>query len=348
MNTSECTITEGNEFIQSPSTAISWTNTIFQVVINMFNMIFGFSTNGIVIVMFVSNRKLRTAANAFVVNLALGNILQLSLTPAVNYDLLHKHNIDSNKNNDCYVNNIWGMYGQVACIFIGSSICISCISSILFIAVISIVRYISIVHPALKNSMLKRTKVIIAAIVVWVYTGLVLIPLWVGVGQIHYHNRSRMCIMNWFYNLPYTVILFVFVFGIPMSLIAYSYARIFLIYRSSRKRIEAHTTHTIKARRQEMKLAGHLLLTFCVFAVCWLPYLIFALFVDPEGTLTPQWVYDLSRILICVNAAVSPLLYWFLNAAHRKELTSLCSGCSRKQTATKETTATNVAESVLS
>ena len=297
------------------------TSDIAQVVVNLILMVAAVIANGIVIVMFVKCRNLRIPANILIINLAWSNILLVLISPVVCADII-----------------LGGQfYDLVPCDVIGSLVSMSCITSTFLITAIALVRYVSIVHPSLKQAFLTWKILTAVACFIWVYTLLLLTPIYLGVSRMYYHTVSRICIIDWHYNITYTASITLLTFAIPFMLIGYCYLRIFIAYKSSRNRVTSQTVGAQnhgKVRTQDLRLAGQLLATFFVFSVCWLPYVSLVLLIDPQGHIAPQWLYDVSRMLIIVNPSVSPLLYWFLSTAHRRELSNMC--CRRDSTLAKE------------
>ena len=282
---------------------------IIEIIINLIILLFGSTTNGLVIFMFARCRTLQTLPNLLILNLSVCNLIQILLIPLVCADLITGGQF----------------YGNVVCEITGSMLCVSCVGSILFITTVSVIRYVIIVHASLGAHFLSWNKVIIASGLIWIITVILVIPAWTGPGDIHYHIVSRICLFDWFANIPYTVMLGIIAFGVPLCLIAYSYIRIYLLYRASRSRVSAHNSTESATKLRDLKLALHLFLTFCAFAVCWSPYLVLVFFVDPNGTMNP-WMHHGSRTLIVAMAAIGPLLYWFLNSSTREELKTMCIG----------------------
>ena len=224
---------------------------IIEIMINLIILLFGSTTNGLVIFMFARCRTLQTLPNLLVLNLSVCNLMQILHIPLVCADLI----------------TAGQFYGNVVCKITGSMVCVSCVGSIFFITAVSVVRYVIIVHASFGARFLSWNKVMIASGLIWIITVILVIPAWTGPGDIHYHTVSRICLFDWFANIPYTVMLVIIAFGVPLCLIAYSYIRIYLLYRASRSRVSAHNSTESATKLRDLKLALHLFLTFCAFAV---------------------------------------------------------------------------------
>ena len=157
-----------------------------------------------------------------------------------------------------------------------------------------------------------------------------------------------LCLINR-QDVALTTSLFVCTYVVSVTLLGYSYARIYVTVRQSSRRIQAAVvtqstqptvysvdrggiTKTTQPNRwtSETKLATQLLIIFFVFVLCWAPYVSYTMF-DSSTTLSlPQAVYDLFIIAVEFNAAVNPLIYLCNNHAYRQAFRGLFCRCCKQ------------------
>ncbi|XP_017573432.1 neuromedin-U receptor 2 [Pygocentrus nattereri] len=281
------------------------------------------------------HRKMRTPTNLYLFSLAISDLLVLLFgMPLEIYDLWQNYPFP---------------FGESVCyfkIFLFETVCFA---SVLNVTVLSVERYVAVVHPlktryAITN---KHAQRVIGG--VWVVSLVCAIPN-TSLHGLHYYYlpekvlESATCNLlkpQWIYNLviQVTTVLFYFV---PMTVISGLYLVIGLrLGREQRqqgtklgKNCSENTSWRIQVesgrRRQVTKMLAVVVL---VFAICWAPFHIDRLL----WSFITQWtdhmhnvfeyVHLLSGVLFYLSSAVNPIIYNLLSSRFRERFFELM--CSR-------------------
>lgn len=286
------------------------------------------------ICVYMSSRRLRLPQNVFVVSLAVTDCVMV-LSAAIVIVNLHSSVLHQSTG---------------ACLAIVLAFRLASSLGMVTIAAIGVVRYLSIVHPKSRAAVFTWARCVTGVVAVWLYatflTSLMFLP---GVSSYAYNPRMFLCLMK-HTNQAYNISTVIFIYVLSVLLLAYSYSRIYVTVRQSRRRI--HTTSVVStvsgrlngdARKKEWlrmadetRLAIQLMFIFVVFVVCWSPYLLTSALV--HGVLhssLPQSVYNFFLVSIVFNSAVNPIIYLCYNRVYREELRNLflliwCYYCSRR------------------
>lgn len=79
---------------------------------------------------------------------------------------------------------------------------------------------------------------------------------------------------------------------------------------TNNEEINQPPTSTLRSRR---RLANALLWVSIIFAICWLPYVVFTFCDELLLTPPPTYVRHYSLLLGHIHSALSPILYWAMN-----------------------------------
>lgn len=186
----------------------------------------GLLGNFLVIYAFCRSRSLRTPSNIFIINLAVTDLLMcLTQTPIFFINSMHKHWIFGKKGCELYA-------------FCGA---LFGICSMMTLMVIAVDRYVVITRPLASLGVMSRKKAFTTVAVAWLYsTGWSLPPFF---GWSAYVPEGLMTSCSWDYMTftpsvrSYTMLLFTFVFFIPLFVIIFCYCCIFRAIR--------HTTRLV-------------------------------------------------------------------------------------------------------
>lgn len=188
---------------------------------------------------------------------------------------------------------------------------------------IAIERYYAVAKPHLQREITPwRLKAIIISS--WVYAIVFNIPLFIVIKYKQVINDFR-CPEVWpneILSKVYTVGAF-FVFGaIPLGVMAVVYP---LTVRALWKnRLRASSVSDRAIVRQRKKATKMMLVVSVLYAICWLPNLIFYML----STYKPEWyvyfsdTYVVSVVLVCANSAMNPIVYSLHSSRFRNELKS--------------------------
>lgn len=226
--------------------------------------------NTILIATITSVRRLHSVTHAFIINLAVGDLITAVVTIPFDIDFLWRGHF---------------AYGKFMCGVMHISFLLALPSSVINLCLLTIDRFISIQWPFRKMRWLKRRNIIIAIVASWTYT--ILVALF----PIMYDPASLMvvdgvCLISPF-PLSYDIFMMVVNFLIPIILILAMNVLLFVIANNHGKQIKQLTrsntenaSSNSRGRRRSrrgtitfganMKAAKRILLLVGVFIVCWL------------------------------------------------------------------------------
>ncbi|XP_029383685.1 melanopsin-A-like isoform X4 [Echeneis naucrates] len=273
--------------------------------------------NFLVIYAFCRSRSLRTPSNIFIINLAVTDFLMcLTQTPIFFITSMHKRWIFGKKGCELYA-------------FCGA---LFGICSMMTLMVIAVDRYVVITRPLASLGVMSRRKALSIVAVAWVYSmGWSLPPFF---GWSAYVPEGLMTSCSWDYMTftpsvrSYTMLLFTFVFFIPLSIIIFCYCCIFRAIRHTtraiakincdRTRDSAKRLHKMKS---EWKMAKIALIVILLFVVSWAPYSCAALtaFAGYADMLTP-YMNSVPAVIAKASAIHNPIIYAITHPKYRSAL----------------------------
>ncbi|XP_070612790.1 melanopsin [Erythrolamprus reginae] len=276
----------------------------------------GIIGNLLVLYAFYSNKKLRTPANYFIMNLAASDFMMSATQAPV-----------------CFFNSMhteW-VLGDIGCNFYAFCGALFGITSMMTLLAISVDRYCVITKPlqSLKRSSKKRSCIII--ILVWLYSlGWSVCPLF---GWSSYIPEGLMISCTWDYvsyspgNRSYTMLLCWCVFFIPLMIIFHCYLFMFLTIRSTGRNVQKlgssskrkkSSSHSIK---NEWKLAKVAFVAIVVYVVSWSPYACVTLiaWAGYSRVLTP-YSKSVPAVIAKASAIHNPIIYAIIHPSYRKTI----------------------------
>ncbi|XP_064026549.1 neuropeptides B/W receptor type 1 [Pogoniulus pusillus] len=271
----------------------------------------GLTGNTAVIYVILKAPKMKTVTNIFILNLAIADELFTLVLPIniADYLLLQ-----------------WP-FGEFMCKLIISIDQYNTFSSIYFLTVMSIDRYLVVVATTKSRKMSYRTyrAAKIVSLCVWSFVTVIILPFTVF-AKIHREQGRSQCVyvfpqpesMWWKGSRIYTLILG---FAIPVSTICILYTTMLL--RLRRVHLDCHAKALDKAKRK-VTLMVVVILAVCLF--CWTPYhlsTVVALTTDiPQTPLVIGISYFITT-LSYANSCFNPFLYAFLDDNFRRSLRKL-------------------------
>ncbi|XP_063811758.1 P2Y purinoceptor 8 [Pseudophryne corroboree] len=229
--------------------------------------------------------------------------------------------------------NHW-IFGEALCSVVTIMFYANMYCTILTIMLISVERYIGIVHP-MKAIMWRRKRYAAGAIIIiWVLLLIAFIPM--ESTDLTYkvkHLNTTTCfdVLKW-NMLPsilwwaiFIIGLFVFLFLIPSFVIVVCYIRII------RTLIRTSNKHGAGTERRSIKLAIFVLI---VFITCFAPnnfILLFHTIVRLFYSKSYYHAYKLTLTLSCLSSCLDPFLYYFACKDFRKKASELWNRRSRRE-----------------
>ncbi|XP_071383960.1 somatostatin receptor type 5-like isoform X1 [Centroberyx affinis] len=275
----------------------SGSGTVATAVIYITVFIVGLLGNTLVIYVVVRYAKMKTVTNMYILNLALADELYILGIPFLGTQ---------------GVLSYWP-YGEFFCKVCMTADAMSQFTSTFCLTVMSIDRYLAVVHP-IRSAKWRRPQVAkVFNGMVWVVSFLVVLPVTI------YSDVQDMfysCNMSWPepQNLWSTAfILYTSILGFfgPLLVICLCYLLIVIKVRSAGVRVGL-----TKRRKSERKVTRMVVIIVLVFVLCWLPFfltnMVNLVYIIPENNTTAT-VYFFLVILTYVNSCANPLLYGFLS-----------------------------------
>ncbi|XP_072027873.1 D(1) dopamine receptor-like [Amphiura filiformis] len=294
--------------------------------------------NIMVIIAVLSFKRLRdNVTNYFIISLAVADLMLSTFVMPYNA-----------------VNEILGYwpFGIVFCDIYQALDILSCTASILNLCVISLDRYLAITSPFTYYERITHKTVGILIAVVWCIAFLIsALPVNLDfhedpdLAEIGWYTDPQFCVLAM--NPTFALVSSVISFYIPMTIILFVYARIFVVARRQARQIAAYENTakrfagtSKKSMARERKAAKTLAIIVGVFIACWLPFFIVNL-VDPFcGRCIDVTLFTVLVWLGFVNSSLNPLIY-AQNKTFRRAFKSLlwcytCKGIQMRDTDTSD------------
>ncbi|XP_067409974.1 neuropeptides B/W receptor type 1 [Emydura macquarii macquarii] len=271
----------------------------------------GLTGNTAVIYVILRAPKMKTVTNIFILNLAIADELFTLVLPINVADHLLLQ---------------WP-FGEFMCKLIISIDQYNTFSSIYFLTVMSIDRYLVVVATVQARKMSYRTyrAAKVASLGVWAFVSIIILPFTVF-AKLHQEQGRSQCVFVfpapesfwWKVSRLYTLTLG---FAIPVSTICILY--IAMLVKLRHMRLNCHDKALDKAKKK-VTLMVLIILAVCLF--CWTPYhlsTVVALTTDlPQTPLVIGISYFITS-LSYANSCLNPFLYAFLDTNFRKSFRKL-------------------------
>ena len=272
--------------------------------------------NLLVCVTILTNRRLKTTTNYFILSLAVSDLL-LGIV-VLPFSTL---------------NTVWPSWplGAIFCnVFISSDVML-CTVSILNLFAISLERYIAVTSPLRYSKVLTFRRVMIILSGVWIFSfAMAFLPIHLGWntnnGNIQNLHEPQFCMFE--SNKAYVLFVSIGTYFLPLLIMCLVYVKVFQIARDQVQRINSLVRSTARMFQSQpskdprfasdSKATVTLASVVTAFAICWIPY--FVIFtarpflswpIDPHLDLFALW-------LGYVNSMLNPFLYAFHSTQFRK------------------------------
>lgn len=271
----------------------------------------GMLGNALVVYVFCRSRSLRSPSNLLVVNLAAADFLMsLTQSPVFFIASLHRR---------------W-VFGEAACELYAFCGALFGIASMMTLTAIAADRCFAITRPLTPLGGLSRGRVSLVLVGVWLYSlGWSLPPFF---GWSAYVPEGLQTSCSWDYMSftaavrAYTILLFAFVFFVPLGLIAGCYVAIFRAVRRAGWEVEqlscGDTKKAYERLRSEWRLAKVALGVILLFVISWSPYSVVALTATAgyAHLLTP-YMNSVPAVIAKASAIHNPIIYAITHPKYR-------------------------------
>ncbi|EFB17154.1 hypothetical protein PANDA_008951, partial [Ailuropoda melanoleuca] len=271
----------------------------------------GLGGNALVIYVVLRHAKMKTVTNIYILNLAVADVLLMLGLP-----FLATQNAVS-----------YWPFGPVLCRLVMTLDGINQFTSIFCLTVMSVDRYLAVVHP-IRSTRWRRPRVAkLASAAVWAFSLLMSLPLVVFADI---QEGWNTCNLSWpepvgLWGAVFIIYTSVLGFFGPLLVICLCYLLIVVKVKASGVRVGA------SRRRSERKVTRMVVVVVVVFVGCWLPFFIVNIvnlaFVLPEEPASAG-AYFFVVILSYANSCANPVLYGFLSDNFRQSFRKVL--CLRK------------------
>ncbi|XP_036211857.1 melanopsin [Myotis myotis] len=274
----------------------------------------GMLGNLTVIYTFCRSRGLRTPANMFIINLAVSDFLMcFTQAPVVFASSLYKR---------------W-LFGEAGCEFYAFCGALFGITSMITLTAIALDRYLVITRP-LAIGVVSKRRAALVLLGVWLYALAWSLPPFFGWSAYVPEGLLTSCSWDYMSFTPavraYTMLLFCFVFFLPLLVIIYCYVFIFRAIRETGQALQTFGAcegrSELPQQRQglqnEWKMAKIVLLVILLFVLSWAPYSTVALmaFAGYAHVLTP-YMNSVPAVIAKASAIHNPIIYAITHPKYR-------------------------------
>lgn len=267
--------------------------------------------NALVIYVFCRSRTLRSPSNLLVVNLAAADFLMsLSQSPVFFVASLHRR---------------W-LFGELACELYAFCGALFGIASMMTLTAIAVDRCLAITRPLARLGGASGGGVLLVLLGVWLYSlGWSLPPFF---GWSAYVPEGLQTSCSWDYMSfsvavrSYTLLLFTFVFFVPLAVIAGCYCAILRAVRRAGREVEqlsgGDVNKAYERLRGEWRLAKVALGVILLFIVSWAPYSAVALTATAgHAHLLTPYMNSVPAVIAKASAIHNPIIYAITHPKYR-------------------------------
>lgn len=245
--------------------------------------------NTLVCVAFYRSSRLQSVTNVFIVSLAITDILVAAVSIPIWLVIQNTECINNATVCDPVLMAFW------RCLDILFST-----ASIMNLCAISCDRYIAITSPLRYAQIITKTRSAMALIFLWGYS-------------------IVTSAINLAGGMYYPILVFVVSFLLPLTVMFYSYSRIFLAALRQLRRIQP--LRQAFYFKREIKAAKTLALVMGIFIVCWTPFFVMNILVTFGKGLSVQPIITLAiKLLHYGNSALNPIIYSSTNRDFRNKI----------------------------
>ncbi|XP_034021584.1 somatostatin receptor type 1 [Thalassophryne amazonica] len=261
----------------------------------------GLCGNSMVIYVIFRYAKMKTATNIYLLNLAVADELLMLSVPFLVTAALLRH---------------WP-FGSVLCRLVLSVDAINMFTSIYCLTVLSVDRYIAVVHPIRASRYRRPTVAKMVNLCVWMFSILVILPIIIFSTTVPNSDGSMACNMQMpepEHRWMAVFVVYAFLMGFLFPVIAICMCYILII---SKLRVVALRAGWQQRKKSEQKITVMVMMVVTVFIICWMPFHV----VQLVGVFLQRRDPTLSQLAVVLgyaNSCANPVLYVFLSDSFRR------------------------------
>lgn len=275
----------------------------------LFGFIFvaGLIGNALVVIVVAFNPLMRSTTNILIINLAISDLMFVVMCiPFTASD---------------YILPNWP-FGDSLCKTVQYMIVVTCLASVYTLVLMSLDRFLAVVHPISSMSIRTERNALIATVLAWVFIFTTAIPTAVCHGEISYMhkgvNHTACLFLEDGYNHSlFQISFFLSSYVIPLSLISFLYVGML----SRLWKTGPGGKNSKESRKGKKRVTRMIVFVVVAFSICWAPIQIIlvlkSLKLYRTTTLTVS-IQIISHVLAYLNSCLNPFLYAFLSENFRK------------------------------
>ena len=208
-----------------------------------------------------------------------------------------------------------------------------CGASILHLCAISIERLIAIKWPLSYDMKVTLKRIVIVLIYIWLQSLVLAIFPALGLAEHRFNPVMSECEINWLKHPALTILLLVFYFFLPVTIMIVAYAIIFKEVRRNTRRISAiecaaRNQGASNVLKREMKAVKTLAVVVGVFFIMWMPYFVTTTIRAFEGDGAVPGALQRTVITLAYgNSCCNFIIYALMNSQLRNAFYQVLRGC---------------------
>ncbi|XP_071354850.1 B2 bradykinin receptor-like [Trachinotus anak] len=313
-----------------------WLNTSQPVYILLISVL-GIILNVFVLMVFCLHKKACTVAEIYLSNLAAADLVLVSCLPfwAVNVS-----------------NGFNWPFGQFLCKLVNLGIKMNVYCSLYFLILISIDRYLALVHTMSHGRMRRPKYAKLGCLLMWVFGLLLSVPTLIF-REVQYFPEYHVhaCFLNYpnhTVELLCDGMLIIFSFIIPISIISFCTFKII-------QALKIQAVERFSAEKTEQRATTLMLTVLLAFLICWLPFHVVTTLDVLLRAEVLSGCHLITVLEICnqiftylafFNSVLNPILYVIVGKNFRKKVREVFKQWSIKRTVTMDSTRSNLSSTL--
>lgn len=283
--------------------------------------LFGIVGNLCLLIVILMNPQLRTAPNAMVLNLTIGDLLYLVISAPFHIE----HDI-----HPCY------QYGAIGCKVLNAGQVVGMCVCVLSLTAVSGERYMAITRKIRIGKGRAFCQTAISMVLIWAISIIFATPVFIMADMM---PGVPICLALPHFELPskvYVCVLFLFMYLIPLVLITVFYLKMARVLFRSTRSFKGEKQPGEKQFVMRRRLAVTILVMSVFFACFWLPYHIYQMWFELSFTLEDIYAgrsfaaINFNRtfhyFMAFANSCLNPWIVFFMSSKHRQGIIACCGG----------------------